>query len=179
MIAKIEMYAMAVLMAACVLLGVATWGYHGMYKSSQEALTTLKAAVKTRNDEAAAKLAELTKQVAEKDAALDASGKLLQEQKDDFQKKLDDMRFDATDAPPVRVRVVPGSCGSGGGGAASKRAPTGPVGPSTETTATGLLDPEVSRTLRGIIVDVEELQRDFNTCRADLLRRIDGHRDPN
>lgn len=123
--------------------------------------------VRTQNDRAAAKLAELTQERDDKQALLDALA-ADQEKKDaERLEEIERLAGELRDRP-VRVRIVtqPGACGSGPAGDGA-----GPADPGagSEAPAYGLLPESNSRRLAGALNEVERLSAAYNSCRARLL----------
>lgn len=171
MIPSLRNYIILALGAALVVAGLAAWQYRRMYRATDFALDVQNAALKTQRAEAERTLKAETERADQLQAALEASARIAQENERDFNKSLAAARKLAAAEPPYRVRVVAGSCGAGDSGAGGKGAPVAGGGGDASRATTGLLDPAVSARIRGVVFEVEELQRDFNTCQTRLLAR--------
>lgn len=163
-------YALLALAALCVVLGLSTCEYRRQFKSASTALAMLNGAVERQKKEADDLLKQRTAERDERQRQLDLATDKIKTDGAAYEKALADLRQQLTDRPTVyRVRLVPGSCGAGGGGAQGAAAPGTAGGAQPPAATTGVLDPEVGRRLDALKLDMEELQKDFNTCRAHAL----------
>jgi len=168
-IPSIKTYVIYALSVLSVVLGLAAWGYRSAYISADMTLQLQNKAIEAQNKTAESELKKIT---AERDSIQDAYG-VLAKTMDKDQRNFDEELQRLRNRPPapgaVRVRVVPGTCGEGGDGPAGREAANSPIGPAAQTAATGLLAPAVVGRIDGVAFEVEELQRDFNTCQTYLL----------
>jgi hypothetical protein len=173
MISTIETYIIVGLLALTGALGLSTMEYRRLYQSEKIALKAQNTMIEQQKKAAAAEIAELNKQAEAQRLALLKSTRKLVENENDFNDKLTAMRHTVDAQPPYRVRIVTRSAGDSGGSAKGGTAANSASGAGQATTATGLLDQTITANLRQFAYDVETLQRDFNTCRADIIRRVD------
>lgn len=166
MIEKVLLAATLLFALASGVLGIATSHYKRAYASEAIVTKSLQDSIERQNLEADK---ALKKVLAEKKGIEDAnrvlSDTILKNERA-FNEQLEILRTRPPVAGPVRVRVVPGSCGPGGdGGAAKEGAGSGDSRSATDA-ATGVLAPEVVRRIDGIALEVEQLQGAFNACKA-------------
>lgn len=132
-------------------------------------LYELRGQVKQGNDEADARLKELIAQRDEKQAKLDQQKKD-QEKKDEEAKREIARLAGELERRPFRVRVVHSpAAGTCSGGAGSDSATDTGGGSGDAASAYGVLPPENTRRLDAALIEVENLSRAYNSCRAHLL----------
>lgn len=158
------------LMVLAVLVPSAlAWHYHGAYVSKRDTVYRLDQQIKQQNDDAAAKLASLTRERDRQQAELDQLATAQEKRDADAQAEIDRLTAELS-ARPIRVRYRPADAGG-----RRCRGPEGDspgaagVGQDGEAAATGVLPDANSRRLAGALSQVEQLSAAYNSCRAMLM----------
>ena len=163
MIADLKLWAIVGLSAFCVFLGVSTWSYRTLYKSTDKALQTQNKAIEAQNNQAQEKFKLLK---ANADRLQGEKNTLAVQLEKDGEKGTVQISADSKrDTAPVVVRYVTRyarSCGGGSSGGPTALAEAG-AGPAGE--ASGILAPEVAELFRRDQDGVEQLQLAFNLCK--------------
>ena len=166
---SIALYVCAVLL---VVLGLSTWHYRAMAKTTGLALQVQNAAVVATNTAAQRLLEQRTKERDAKQAELDKRAKA-QEKTDEeavTQISADDQR--QRSAPVVvRVRDCTRDAGRGGGSAPSGAAATAGASAEDAGAASGLLPEAGSRRLADALTEIETMSAAYASCRSTLLQK--------
>ncbi len=161
-------YLLLALVALAGVLGLSTWHYRALAKTSGLALQVQNAAVVATNRAATQLLEQRTKERDAKQAELDKRHQA-QEKTDATavtQIAADDRRQRA--APVVvRVQHCTSDAGSGGGGAPGATAPGPDAGAADTGAASGVLSEAGSRRLADALTEVETMSGAYASCRAD------------
>ena len=163
-------YLLLVLVALAGVLGLATWHYRALAKTSGLALQVQNAAVVATNRAAAQLLEQRTKERDAKQAELDKRHQA-QEKTDAkavTQIAADDRR--QRSAPVVvRVRDCTRDAGGSGGGAAGAAAAGTDAGAADTGAASGLLSEAGARGLAEALTEIETMNAAYASCRAHAL----------
>lgn len=161
----------AVLLAALVVIGlIYSLGYQSGAGSVNERYSKLQGKVTQQEEEAAKRLKAMTDKRDAIQAKLDREF-LRQEEKDAAAQVEIDRLASELEHRPVRVRIVTSASGSCGGSTAAEGAedPAGGAGHADQ--AYGLLQPENTKRLRESLIEVEQLNAAYSSCRNTLLSR--------
>lgn len=164
---SIALYVCAVLL---VVLGLATWHYRALAKTTGLALQVQNAAVVATNTAAQRLLEQRTKERDAKQAELDKRAEA-QEKTDEkavTQIAADDQR--QRSAPVVvRVRDCTRDAGSGSGGPAGGAAAAAGAGAEDASSASGVLSKEGARRLADALNEIEKMSAAYSSCRTTLI----------
>ncbi|SEF31321.1 hypothetical protein ABL840_09270 [Variovorax sp. NFACC27] len=162
---SIVLYICIVLLAV---LGLATWHYRALAKTTGLALQVQNAAVVATNTAAARLLKQRTEERDAKQAELNkrAAAQEKTDEKAVTQINADDQR--QRSAPVVvRVRDCARDAGRSGGGAASEAARPASAGAEDAGAASGVLSEAGARRLADALTEIEKTSAAYNSCRAD------------
>lgn len=152
-------------------LHFAVWHYRADANEARRDLAKLQGKVDQQNETATRRLAELTQENARIQSALNAQAKAQETQ--DAQAQAEIARLDGElRNRPVRVRVQ--SCshaGSGNRSAQGDPAANPQDRPGDTETASGILPPENTRRLAGVIQEIETLSAAYASCKSSLAMR--------
>lgn len=164
--------AILALALACIALGFTSCSYRDRLIATEQALKDQASAIKTRNEEAGALLAQRTAERDVKQATLD---RLAADQEKKDEAATNEIARLAGDLRnrPIRVRVVPESRTSGpsSGSAPSDAAGAATAGTGDAEPVTWVLPEANSRGLGEVIAEVEMLSAAYSSCRTVLLGR--------
>ncbi|MDN6885272.1 hypothetical protein QMO14_16830 [Variovorax sp. CAN2819] len=163
-------YVLAVLL---VVLGLATWHYRALAKTTSLALQVQNAAVVATNTAAQRLLEQRTKERDAKQAELDKRAKA-QEKTDEkavTQITADDQR--QRSAPVVvRVRDCTRDAGRSGGSASGGAAAAAGTGAEDAGAASGVLPEAGARRLADALTEIETMSAAYSSCRSALLPEV-------
>lgn len=161
-------YAVLLLSALCVVLGLSAWHYKTRASALSFALDTQNTAIEAQNREAERKLRDLTaerdilKRVIDERAAA--------QRKIDGQAKTQIASDDARAAAvSVSVRCSAGPARPRGDGGASKEGAATAARGGDAVASSGILAPEADRRFKRSVSEIETLQAAFNSCKQTLL----------
>lgn len=171
----IRNYLLLALVALAGVLGLSTWHYRALAKTSGLALQVQNAAVVATNRTAAQLLEQRTKERDAKQAELDKRHQAQEKTDATAVTKIaaDDHR--QRSAPVVvRVRDCARDAGGGGGGAAGAAATGTDAGAADAGSSSGLLSEAGARRLADALKEIESLGAAFASCKADSysIRRL-------
>lgn len=164
---SIALYVCAVLL---VVLGLATWHYRALAKTTGLALQVQNAAVVATNTAAQRLLEQRTKERDAKQAELDKRAEAQEKTDEKAVTQISDDDQRQRSAPVVvRVRDCTRDAGRSGGGAPGATATS--TGPRAEDagTASGVLPEAGSRRLADALTQVEEMSAAYSSCKAALI----------
>jgi len=162
-------YVLAVLL---VVLGLATWHYRALAKTTGLALQVQNAAVVATNTAAQRLLEQRTKERDAKQAELDKRAKAQEKTDEKAVTQISDDDQRQRSAPVVvRVRDCTRDAGRSGGSAPGGAAAASGVGAEDAGAASGVLPEVVARRLADALTEIETMSAAYASCRSTLLQQ--------